>query len=124
MKKEEKQRYNDKNSDVLLTIKSATEDKGFHGRSNESRQLQLPPITKETQQQLIPCDIHSASTSLQVLVVSDVASRVLLDDAVQLDVGQVLDLSLSIASLLLCYHGLLQRQVALGNLEKGQRGRS
>lgn len=52
------------------------------------------------------------STRLQVLIVSDVTSWVLFNDAVQLGVGQVLNFSLRVSSLFLCYHGLLKGQVA------------
>lgn len=65
----------------------------------------------------------SDGTGLQVLVVSDITSRVLFDDAIQLGIGQVLNLSLVITSLLLCYHGFLKRQVAPGYLVQGTAGK-
>lgn len=59
------------------------------------------------------------NTSLQILIVSDVAAGVLFDDAVELGLSQVLHLPLSVSPPFLRHHGLLQSQVAAGDLAEG-----
>lgn len=60
---------------------------------------------------------------MQVLVVSDITSRVLFDNAVELSFSKVLDLPLSISPPLLCHHGFLECQVAARDLVEGDNGR-
>lgn len=59
------------------------------------------------------------NTSLQILIVSDVAAGVLFDNAVELGLSQVLHLPLSVSPPFLRHHGLLQSQVAAGDLAEG-----
>lgn len=56
---------------------------------------------------------------MQVLIVSDIAAGVLFDDAVELGLSQVLHLPLSVSPPFLRHHGLLQSQVAAGDLAEG-----
>lgn len=56
---------------------------------------------------------------MQILIVSDVAAGVLFDDAVELGLSQVLHLPLSVSPPFLRHHGLLQSQVAAGDLAEG-----
>lgn len=68
---------------------------------------------------MISCTSHY--TRLQVLVVSDVTSCILLNDGVELGLSDVLDLPLSSPPLLLRHHGFLERQVTPGDLVEGWR---
>lgn len=63
-------------------------------------------------------------TGLQVLVVVDVVAGGLLHQLLQLPVRQVLHVVAQAAPLVLRQHGLLQAQVAPGDLGEGQRGKA
>lgn len=56
---------------------------------------------------------------MQILIVSDITAGVLFHDVVELSLSQVLHLPLGIPPPFLRHHGLLQGQVAAGDLAEG-----
>lgn len=90
-----------------------------------------PPVSLPWHTQLgpsvthLPPPVHPVSqtpTRLQVLKVSNVIVGRLLHQPLQLPVRQVLHFVIQAASLLLCQHGLLEAQVAPGDLGTGGQG--
>lgn len=87
--------------------------------ATRSNNRHCPQAGRLLRQPVISCRGHC--TRLQVLVVSDVTSCILLNNGVELGLSDVLDLPLSSPPLLLRHHGFLERQVTPGDLMEGRR---